>query len=65
VTEYPQQIRRLIGGIYRVGQIITNEGMLTTCTAYNRNTNDVVGLVLVEFPPSLSVHAVEQQLQSL
>jgi serine/threonine protein kinase len=59
-----QQIRRLIGGVYRVGQVITREGMLTTCTAYNRNTNDVVGLVVIEFL-SLSVHSIEQLLQPL
>lgn len=64
MTEHPQQAHRLIGGVYRVGQIITREGMLTICTAYNRNTNDVVGLVVIEFPPSF-VQSIDQQLQSL
>ena len=56
---------RLIGSVYRLGQVITPGGMLTTSTAYNRNTNDVVGLQVIEFSPTLDVQAVQQLLQPL
>lgn len=56
---------RLIGGIYRLGQVITSGGMLTTYTAYNRNTNDVVGLQVIEFSPAMDVQVVQQLLQPL
>jgi serine/threonine protein kinase len=44
----PQRDARPIGGVYHLGQQITAGGMLTTYTAYNRNTNDVVGLHVIE-----------------
>ncbi|HLZ81443.1 MAG TPA: FHA domain-containing serine/threonine-protein kinase [Ktedonobacteraceae bacterium] len=53
---------RLIGGIYQLGQVITSGGMLTTFTAYNRNTSDVVGLLVIEFSPAMDVQAVQQLL---
>src|SRR5436305_13832540 len=56
---------RQIGGIYRLGQVITAGGMLTTYTAYNRNTNDVVGLLVIEFPPAMDGQDVQQLLQPL
>lgn len=56
---------RLIGGVYRVGQVITSGGMFTTYTAYNRNTNDVVGLMVIEVPPSYPMQRVQQLLQAL
>ncbi len=58
-----QRDSRLIGGVYMVGQVITSGGMLSTCTAYNRNTNDVVGLQVMEFPPDFDAYTVQQQLQ--
>lgn len=60
-----QRDSRLIGGVYMVGQVITTGGMLSTYTAYNRNTNDVVGLQVVEFPPDFDAYTVQQQLQPL
>ncbi|HVB20965.1 MAG TPA: FHA domain-containing serine/threonine-protein kinase [Ktedonobacteraceae bacterium] len=60
-----QRDSRLIGGVYMVGQVITSGGMLSTYTAYNRNTNDVVGLQVVEFPPNFDAYTVQQQLQPL
>jgi len=60
-----QRDARLIGGIYQIGQVITSGGMLTAYTAYNRNTNDVVGLLVVEFPPSIDARTVHQLLQPL
>jgi serine/threonine protein kinase len=60
-----QRDARLIGGIYQVGQVITSGGMLTACTAYNRNTNDVVGLLVIEFPASIDAQTVHQLLQPL
>jgi len=45
-----QRDSRLVGGVYRMGQVIAAGGMLTTCMAYNHNTNDVVGLVVIDVP---------------
>jgi len=60
-----QRDTRLIGGIYRVGQVLSSKGMLTTCTDYNRNTNDVVGPFMIEVPPVFHQQAVLQLLQPL
>ncbi|HEV7237111.1 MAG TPA: hypothetical protein VGN15_13065, partial [Ktedonobacteraceae bacterium] len=60
-----QRDARQIGGIYRIGQVIASGGMLTTYTAYNRNTNDVVGLYVIESPPAFDAEAVSQMLQPL
>jgi serine/threonine protein kinase len=60
-----QRNARIIGGIYRIGQTITHGGMLTSYTAYNHNTNDVVGLFVIEFPPALQSEAIEQLLRQL
>lgn len=60
-----QRDARLIGGIYRIGQILMSAGMLTTYTAYNRMTNDVVGLHVITFPPTLQMETVQQLLQPL
>src|SRR5258708_3808861 len=56
---------RLIGGIYLMGSVITSGGMLTTCTAHNRNTSEVVGLFVVELPPTAQLYSVQQRLQIL
>ncbi len=55
----------VIGGIYRVGQVMTARGMLTTCTAYNRYTNDIVGLFVVECPQTWSAEQMRHLLQPL
>src|SRR6266702_5683190 len=60
-----QRDPKLVGGAYRVGQVITAGPMLTTCTAYNRNTNDVVGLLIIELPPMVDMQAAQRLLQSL
>jgi len=60
-----QRDTRQIGGIYRVGQIITSGGMFTTYTAYNRNTNDVVGLYVIECPPPIEEQTILQLLHPL
>src|SRR5207249_2856774 len=60
-----QRDARLIGGIYQVGQTITSGGMLTTYTAYNRNTGDVVGLLVIEIPPTFDAPMIDQLLQPL
>ncbi|MFL5587251.1 MAG: FHA domain-containing serine/threonine-protein kinase [Ktedonobacteraceae bacterium] len=60
-----QRNARPVGGIYQVGQVITSGGMLTSYTAYNRNTNDVVGLLVVEFAPAIDAQTVQQLLQPL
>jgi len=60
-----QRDTKLIGGVYLIGQVITSGQMLSMYTAYNRNTNDVVGLLVIEFPPTLGRQTVEQLLQPL
>jgi serine/threonine protein kinase len=56
---------RLIGGVYQVGQVITNSPTLTTYTAYNRNTCDVVGLLVFELPPTVEAEAALRLLEPL
>jgi serine/threonine protein kinase len=60
-----QRNSRLIGGVYQVGQVITSGPLLTTYTAYNRNTSDVVGLLVSELPQAFDPSAVEQLLAPL
>jgi len=60
-----QRDPRLIGGVYRTGQVITSSGVLTHYTAYDRNTNDVVGLFLLELPPTVEAQSAQQLLQPL
>jgi serine/threonine protein kinase len=56
---------RLIGGIYRTGQVFTTGGMLTTYTAYNHNTNDVVGLYVIALQTQEQIGIVQALLQTL
>ena len=60
-----QRDHRQIGAIYRIGQVISSNGSVTISTAYNRNTNDVVGLFIVEIPPAVPPHIVQQALRLL
>lgn len=60
-----QRDSRLIGGIYRTGQVLSTAGLLTTCTAYNRNTDDMVGLFILEVPQLFQPQQVRQLLQPL
>ncbi len=60
-----QRDPRLIGGVYRAGQAITSSDVLTHYTAYNRNTNDVVGLFVLELPPAIEPQAAQPLLQPL
>jgi serine/threonine protein kinase len=60
-----QRDPRLIGGVYRTGQVITSSDVLTQYTAYDRNTNDVVGLFLVELPPTVEAQSAQRLLQPL
>jgi serine/threonine protein kinase len=60
-----QKYTQLIGGVYRVGQILNAGPVLTACTAYDRNTNDVVGLFVIELPPQLPHALIQQRLQML
>jgi serine/threonine protein kinase len=56
---------RLIGGVYQVGQVIRTGPMLTAYTAHNRNTNDVVGLLVLELPPMFEAEAALRLLEPL
>ncbi|GAC1459973.1 MAG: hypothetical protein PVS3B3_12530 [Ktedonobacteraceae bacterium] len=60
-----QRDAKIIGGVYRVGQVVATKGLLTTYTAYNRNTNDVVGLFVIEVPLVFQPQTVQQVLQPL
>lgn len=60
-----QRSSRLIGGVYQVGQVIASQPFLTTYTAYNRNTNDVVGLQVIDLPPTCNPQSIEQLLTPL
>jgi serine/threonine protein kinase len=59
-----QRDARVIGGVYRTGQLISVGGILTIYTAYNHNTNDVVGLYIIE-PLSPGQVQIVQQFQSV
>jgi len=60
-----QRNSRLIAGVYQVGQVITSGPLLTTYSAYNRNTSDVVGLLVIELPPGFDPVATQQLLAPL
>ena len=60
-----QRNSRLIAGVYQVGQVITSGPLLTTYSAYNRNTSDVVGLLVIELPPAFDPPAAQQLLAPL
>ncbi len=60
-----QRDTKVIGNVYRISQIVAHKGLVTTCTAYNRNTNDVVGLFMVEVPPVFQPQTVQQILHPL
>ncbi len=56
---------RLIGGVYQVGQVITRGEIITNYTAYNRNTNDVVGLFVFDLPSHIGPEAGLRFLEPL
>jgi serine/threonine protein kinase len=66
-----QQSPRMFGGYYQVGQVISTGPLLTIYTAYNRYSSDVVGLYVVELPPTMDdeesaerlLHVFEQRRQ--
>ncbi len=60
-----QRDARLIGGIYRVGQVLASGPILSVYSAYNRNTSDVVGLLVLEVLPMIEAEAAQQLLQPL
>lgn len=60
-----QRDMRMIGGLYRLGQVIATNGLLAISTAYNHNTNDVVGLFTIEYPATLAPQMVRQLLLPL
>jgi serine/threonine protein kinase len=60
-----QRDTRLVGGVYRTGQVITSGGMLTSYTAYNHNTNDVVGLYVITLQTAEQIGTAQYLLQPL
>ncbi len=62
----PQRDARMIGGLYRTGQVVTTiTNTLTSYIAYDSNTNDVVGLYVVETPTQEQLAALPRVLQPL
>src|SRR5579872_559789 len=57
-----QQNPRMFGGYYQVGQVMTTGPLLTVYTAYNRYSSDVVGLCVVELPPTMDEESAERLL---
>ena len=60
-----QRNSRPIADIYHVGQILASGPLLTTYTAYNRNTSSVVGLHSVALPAGSNPATVLQLLNPL
>ncbi|HZS78403.1 MAG TPA: FHA domain-containing serine/threonine-protein kinase [Ktedonobacteraceae bacterium] len=60
-----QRSPRLIGGVYQVGQLIASSPLVNSYTGYNRNTGDVVGLLVLELPPMMGDDAAQRLLQPL
>ena len=65
MAERMPNMQRQVGGIYLIGQVITTGNVINTYTAYNRNTNDVVGLSMLELPTALPQETAFQLLQPL
>lgn len=60
-----QRNLKMVGGVYQVGQVMTSGSLLTSCTAYNRNTGHVVGLHIVELPPTVDEAAASGLMQPI
>jgi len=60
-----QRNPRLIGGVYRTNQVITSSGILTNYTANNHNTNEMVGLVVLELPSPADAQRVQKFFQPM
>lgn len=60
-----QRNARLVAGVYQVGQIIAAAPPLISYSAYNRNTNGVVGLLVIDLLPSVDPIAARQALAPL
>src|SRR6266487_1289374 len=58
-------VHRQVGDIYLIGQVIRAGNPLNIYTAYNRNTNDVVGLYVLELPFNMQQQEAQQLLQPL
>ena len=60
-----QRDPRLIGGVYRTSQVVISGGILTNYTAYNHNTNEMVGLIVLASPSPGDTQTVQQFFQSM
>lgn len=60
-----QRNTRLVAGVYQVGQMITAAPPLVSYSAYNRNTNGVVGLLVIDLAPSVDLISAHQALAPL
>ncbi len=60
-----QRDARLIGGTYRLGPAMATSDMLTTYTATQLKTLEMVGIFVIEFPPSFHAQTVQHFLKPL
>ncbi|HEV2656331.1 MAG TPA: serine/threonine-protein kinase, partial [Ktedonobacteraceae bacterium] len=65
MSDRMQNAHRYVGNVYLIGQVIKTGQQLSSYTAYNRNTNDVVGLYVLELPSGMPQQAAQQLLQPL
>ena len=65
MAERMQHMHRYVGDVYLIGQVIRSGPQLSIYSAYNRNTNDVVGLYVHELPFGTSPQTAQQLLQPL
>jgi serine/threonine protein kinase len=62
-TTMQQQNPRMFGGYYQVAQVISTGPLLTMYTAYHLYSSDLVGLWVVELPPTVDEEAAERLLR--
>lgn len=60
-----QRNPRLIGGVYRTSQVVTSGSILTNYTADNHNTNEMVGLIVLELPSTTDAQIVQGFFRSM
>jgi serine/threonine protein kinase len=60
-----QRDPRIIGGIYRIGSVMSTNEMLTIYTASNNSNGEMVGLSVIQIPTTIAVERVQAYLQPL
>jgi serine/threonine protein kinase len=65
MLEHARNNPRLVDGIYQVGQVIATGPILTMYSAYNRNTSDVVGLLVLELASLIDAESAKRLFEPL